>query len=58
MLQKTLNHLILLHMYEESTTDLDLNLIANDFILKKSRRVQFFGKQVFFVVIMIRKLSF
>ena len=30
--------------HKESTTDLDLNLIANDFILKNSRRVQFFGK--------------
>ena len=44
MSQKRLNHLVLLHTHKDSTTNFDLRLIANDFISKNNRRIQFFGK--------------
>ncbi|XP_003389518.1 PREDICTED: zinc finger MYM-type protein 1-like [Amphimedon queenslandica] len=44
MTQKRLNHLILLHTHKKGTTGLDLRSIADDFISKNNRRVQFFGK--------------
>lgn len=43
MTQKRLNHVILLHTHKKNTSDLNLYQIAQDFVSRNSRRVQFFG---------------
>lgn len=42
MTQKRLNHVILLHTHK-NTSNLNLYQIAQDFVSRNSRRVQFFG---------------
>ena len=38
------NNLIIMHVNKARTDELDLSLIAKDFVLKNERRVRFFGK--------------
>ena len=37
-------NLIVMHVNKARTDELDLSLIAKDFVLKNERRVRFFGK--------------
>ena len=42
--QERLNGLMVLHVYKELTDEVELKEFANDFISKRSRRQEVFGK--------------
>ena len=44
MTQKLLNNLMLLHVHKDKTDEIDLNVIAEQFINVNERRRNFFGK--------------
>ena len=43
MMQKRLNHIVLLHTHQQRTDELELLQIAQDFVTRNSRRKHFFG---------------
>ena len=43
MIQKRLNHLIVMHIHKERTDQLDLSSIANEFVSVNERRKSYFG---------------
>lgn len=44
MTQERLNHLMLLHVHREATDDMDLNCVANMFVMAKESRTSVFGR--------------